>query len=71
MNEHVVRVPVFSMRRKGRRWDDGVRAIYAALAAEGGGERRSLWDRTLGMATVVFVSAGGWAAVIAVLRLMR
>ncbi len=69
VNEHVVKVPVFS-RLRGRR-NDQVRAIYAALAAEDGGERRSLWDRILGMATVMFVSAGGWATVIAVIRLMR
>jgi hypothetical protein len=70
VNEHLVKVPVFS-RLRGRRRNDQVRAIYAALAAEDGGERRSLWDRILGMATVMFVSAGGWAAVIAAIRLMR
>ena len=70
VNEHVVKVPAWS-RLRDRRRSDRVPAIYAALAAEDGGERRSLWDRILGMATVVFVSAGGWAAVIAAVRLMR
>jgi hypothetical protein len=69
VNEHVVKVPGFSRLR--RRRNDRMRAIYAALAAEDGGERRSLWDRILGMATVVFVSVGGWTAVIAAIRLMR
>jgi len=67
----MARVPGVFALRPPRRRDDRPIAIYAALAEEDGGERLTLWDRILGMATMAFVSAGGWAAIIALIRLLR
>jgi len=34
-------------------------------------EPRSLWDRILGVTTMAVTSAGGWAAIIAIIRYLR
>ena len=35
------------------------------------GEPHTAWDRILGLATIVLVSAGGWALLIALVRHLR
>ena len=34
-------------------------------------EQRSLWDRCLGVVTMAVVSAGGWTAIIELIRVLR
>jgi hypothetical protein len=48
-------------------------ALYASLVQEDGDwqEQRSLWDRVLGLGTIVLVSICGWAVIIEVVRLLR
>jgi hypothetical protein len=45
-------------------------SLYAVLAAE---DCRQLtpWDRVLGLVTIAAISAGGWTAIIALVRLLR
>jgi hypothetical protein len=45
-------------------------AVEAFLLNEEGVEGRSLGDRILGIATMALVSAGGWTAIIAMIRLL-
>jgi len=50
-------------------WD--LTGLYASLVEEYRQAQRSVWDRMLGMTTIVMVSAGGWTALIALARLLR
>jgi len=54
----------------------GMRAIYRVRIAnlprvEDSEQEHSLWDKLLGLATMIVVSAGGWTAVIELFRLLR
>ena len=44
---------------------------YASLCEEERRPQRSVWDRIAGLSVIIVVSAGGWTAVIALLRLLR
>jgi hypothetical protein len=44
-------------------------AGYAEWDEEQPWGQRSFWDRVLGVATISFLSAGGWAAIIFAIRL--
>jgi hypothetical protein len=46
-------------------------SLYAVLAAEDCGRQLTVWDRLVGLITIVAVSAGGWTAIIALVRLLR
>lgn len=50
--------------------DSGLReviSLYAALAEEECRKQATTWDRILGFATMLVVSAGGWALIIGLL----
>ena len=54
----------------------GMRAIYRVRIAnlpriEEAEQDHSLWDKLLGLATMIVVSGGGWMAIIEVIRLLR
>jgi len=48
-----------------------VEIIHVQGVATEDADQRSLWDKCLGIATMVVVSTGGWAAIIEVIRLLR
>jgi len=60
----------YGIRQNGRRYED-VALLYASLVEEYRQASRSVWDRMLGLTTIVMVSAGGWTALIALARLLR
>jgi hypothetical protein len=45
-------------------------SLYAALAEADCADQSAPWDRLLGLATIVSVSACGWMAIIALARLL-
>jgi hypothetical protein len=47
------------------------REIISVLAEENCAEQSTPWERVLGLVTIAAISAGGWTAIIALVRLLR